>query len=91
MLPVNNSLGVILGPQLTTMSLDVNRIIAKNPLRLMDVLFSKEEMASSLLFESKSTKPPLDKDRVDTMLDLVEKSTVYIQIFEGRKFRCFHG
>ena len=56
---------------------DVKRIPAKTPyaygLRLMDVLFSKEEMASSLLLESKSNKPPLDKDRVNTMFDLIDK------------------
>lgn len=57
-------------------TVNVDRIPAKDAyvygLRLMDVLFSKEEMASSLLLQSKSksNKPPLDKDRVNTMFDI---------------------
>lgn len=58
---------------------NVNRIPAsdeyKYGLRLMDVLFSKEEMARSLLFESKRKcdKPGLDKERVSVMLNLIDK------------------
>ena len=58
---------------------NVNRIPAsdeyKYGLRLMDVLFSKEEMARSLLFESKRKcdKPGLDKERVSIMLNLIDK------------------
>ena len=50
---------------------NVQRIHATNPytygLQLMDMLFMKDELAGSLMFESKgkSTKPPLDKERVE--------------------------
>lgn len=61
---------------------NVDRIPAGNEyvygLRLMDVLFSKEEMARSLLFESKRNcnKPALDKERVNLMLNLIDKRYV---------------
>ncbi len=43
-------------------------------LQLMDMLFTKEELFSSLLMKSKkSTKPPLDKTRVQRLIMLVEK------------------
>ncbi len=38
-------------------------------LQLLDILFTKEELAGSLLFSSKkSTKPGLPKDRVEKLL-----------------------
>ena len=57
---------------------NVNRIPAKDEyiygLRLMDVLFTKEEMANSLLLPSKrSDKFPLDKTHVNLMFDLTDK------------------
>ena len=43
-------------------------------LQLLDVLFTKEELASSLLFKSKeSEKPGLDKARVKQLMTLVDK------------------
>ena len=41
----------------------------------MDMLFTKDELASSLMFKSKgkSTKPPLDKERVEKMFKLIEE------------------
>lgn len=43
-------------------------------LQLMDMLFSKEELSSALLFKSKkSAKPGLDKERVEKLLSYVEK------------------
>ena len=43
-------------------------------LQLMDVLFTKEELASSLLFKSKkSEKPGLDGERVQRLLGLLDK------------------
>ena len=43
-------------------------------LHLMEVLFTKEEMATSLLFASKkSEKQPLDRERVEKMLSLIEQ------------------
>ncbi len=42
-------------------------------LQLLDMMFSKEELASSLLFKSKkSPKPGLDKERVEKLLNYVE-------------------
>ena len=41
----------------------------------MDLLFSKEELASSLLFKSKSKKslkPPLEQKRVEELLQAVD-------------------
>ena len=43
-------------------------------LQLMDVLFTKEELASSLIFPSKkSDKPALDPQRVQQLLNFVDK------------------
>ena len=43
-------------------------------LQLMDVLFMKEELASSLIFQSKkSDKPALDPQRVQQLLNFVDK------------------
>ena len=43
-------------------------------LLLMDTLFTKEELGTSLLFKSKkSCKPGLDGKRVQQMLNLIEK------------------
>lgn len=43
-------------------------------LQLIDILFTKSELASSLLFKSKkSEKPGLDKVRVERMLGYIEK------------------
>ena len=43
-------------------------------LQLLDVLFTKEKLASSLLFKSKkSEKPGLDKARVQQLMTLVDK------------------
>jgi len=57
--------------------INVNRIPAKDAyvfsLRLLDVLFTKEELHKSLLLPSKkSEKPPLDKGRVNLMFDLID-------------------
>ena len=42
-------------------------------LQLMDVLFTKEELASSLIFQSKkSDKPALDPQRVQQLLNFVD-------------------
>ena len=63
---------------------NVDRIPASNEyvygLRLMDILFSKEEMARSLLLESKRNcnKPALDKERVSLMLNLIDKRYIAI-------------
>ena len=56
---------------------DVSEIPSRNPysyaLRLMDVFFTKQEMAVSLLFKSrKSDKPALAEDRVKKLLSYVE-------------------
>ena len=58
--------------------INVNRIPAKDAykfsLRLLDVLFTKEELHDHLLLPSKkSEKPPLDKCRVNLMFDLIDK------------------
>ena len=38
-------------------------------LQLLDALFTKEELSGSLLFKSKkSSKPPLEHDRVEKLL-----------------------
>lgn len=43
-------------------------------LQLLNILFTKEELAVSLLFKSKkSTKPGLDQGRVEKMLKLIER------------------
>ena len=43
-------------------------------LQLLDILFTKEEQGTSLLFKSKkSEKPGLDHERVEKLLALVEK------------------
>ena len=43
-------------------------------LQLLDILFTNEELATSLLFQSKKSKRAgLDKERVETMLQLIEK------------------
>ena len=43
-------------------------------LQLMDIFFTKEELATSLLFKSKkSDKPALDKERVEKILRLIDK------------------
>ena len=43
-------------------------------LQLMAILFSKEELAASLMLESKrSNKPPLDKDQVNKFFALIEQ------------------
>ena len=63
---------------------NVDRIPAGNEyvygLRLMDILFSKEEMARSLLFKLKRNcnKPALDKERVSLMLNLIDKRYIAI-------------
>ena len=62
----------------TTLETRMQRISATNvyvfALQLIDLLFSKEEMACSLLFKSKkSSKPGLNKQRVEQLLKLVEK------------------
>jgi hypothetical protein len=47
----------------------------------MDILFTKEEMASSLCFKSKkSSKPGLDQGKVEQLLKLVEKRMGYRNI-----------
>ncbi len=57
--------------------INVSEIQSRNAynyaLRLMDVFFTKQEMAVSLLFKSrKSSKPALAKDRVEKLLSYVE-------------------
>lgn len=43
-------------------------------LQLLDIMFTKEELASSLLFKSKkSDKPGLDRARVERMLQYMER------------------
>ena len=43
-------------------------------LLLLDILFTKEELQSSLLFKSKkSEKPCLDQSRVEKMMRLIER------------------
>ena len=43
-------------------------------LQLLNILFTEEELAVSLLFKSKkSTKPGLDQGRVEKMLKLIER------------------
>lgn len=43
-------------------------------LQLLDILFTKEELQSSLLFKSKkSDKPSLDQGRVERMMRLIER------------------
>ena len=43
-------------------------------LQLLNILFTKEELAVSLLFKSKkSEKPALEQGRVEKMLKLIEK------------------
>ena len=43
-------------------------------LQLLDVFFTKEELATSLLFKSKkSDKPGLDTERVEKLLKFVER------------------
>ena len=43
-------------------------------LQLVDILFTKEELQSSLLFKSKkSDKPGLDQGRVEKMMRLIER------------------
>ena len=43
-------------------------------LQLLDILFTKEELQSSLLFKSKkSEKPGLDQSRVEKMMRLIER------------------
>ena len=43
-------------------------------LQILDMLFTKDELAVSLLFKSKkSEKPGLDKDRVEKLLKCLEK------------------
>ena len=54
-------------------SVNLMRLPAATPyafgLAVVDALFTKQELASSLLFESKkSEKPPLDPKRVETLL-----------------------
>ena len=61
-----------------TLETRIQRISATNvyafALQLMDLLFTTEEMACSLLFKSKkSSKPGLSKQRVEQLLKLVEK------------------
>ncbi len=58
--------------------INVSRIYSRDAysyaLQLMEILFTKEEMAVSLLFKSrKSAKSGLDKQRVEKMLSLIEK------------------
>lgn len=58
---------------------NIHRISADNPytygLLLMDALFTKEEMAGSLMFESKnrSNKGALDKERVAKIFKMIEE------------------
>lgn len=57
---------------------NVRRMHAANPyaygLQLMDVLFTKEELAGSLMFESgKSNRSPLDKERVNRLFKMIEE------------------
>ena len=43
-------------------------------LQLMDIMFTKDELANALLFASKkSDKPGLDKDRVGKLMGFLEK------------------
>ena len=63
--------------ELIIKGVNVRRLHADCPygygLQLMDVLFTKEEMAGSLLLESKlSTKPGLDKEHVNKLFELIE-------------------
>ena len=59
--------------------INVRRIYAPNPyvygLQLMDAFFTREELAGSLMFEnkSKSSKKPLDKERVSKVFQLIEE------------------
>lgn len=51
-----------------------SRVAYSYGLQLMDLFFTKGEMASSLLFQlKKSEKPPLDKERVNKMIRFIEK------------------
>lgn len=59
---------------------NIHRSSTQNPykygLQLMDVLFEKGEMASSLLFEPTkkcSSKPGLDKERVSKLFKMIEE------------------
>ena len=73
--------------------IDVLRIPAKDEyaygLRLMEVLFTKEEMSESLLFESKkSDRKGLDQERVSQLFSLVDKrygkNTLNIKKFKDK-------
>ena len=63
---------------------NINRISAASPyaygLQLMDMLFDKEELRTSLLFESKkSEKLCLDKERVAKLFELIEDKFCEVQ------------
>ncbi len=74
------------GPSMSTFKseksdneLKLQRLAAKDPyqfvLQGMDILFTKQEMAASLLFKSKSprrNKPTLDPKRVEVLLQAVD-------------------
>lgn len=76
----------------THRDLDIMRVCASTPyafgLKVLDMLFSKNELRGSLLFGSKkSNKPGLDGDRVAKLLAFVENkwgSTAYD--FDVKKF-----
>ena len=58
--------------------INVNRIPAKDSyqfgLRLLDVLFSKEQLVGKLMSKSKrSDKPPLDKNKIELLCTLIDK------------------
>ena len=49
-------------------------------LSLMDALFTKQELSSSLIFSSKkSDKPGLDRERVDKLLG--KYSSIYVALY----------
>ena len=58
--------------------IDLLRIPATNPyaygLHLMDIHFTRTELSTSLLFQSKkSTKPGLDQEKVSKILNLIDR------------------
>jgi len=58
--------------------INVNRIPAKTEyqygLRLLDVIFSKQQLVGKLMFSSsRSSKPALDKKKIDLLCSLIDK------------------
>ena len=78
MVPPNNGCVEAEQKEILLKGVNIHRVSADNPytygLHLMDALFSKEEMAGSLMFESKkSNKSVLDKERVEKVFNMIEE------------------